>query len=224
MKADVINKHLKDMIAAGKVMDIKAKGAAGEAAVMEIVHEYRSKRGGILKQGFMYPYASNRQSQLYLGNIFWNAEEGRYVDVTRQFNDEIDVLYISHHRIFPIEVKSYHDRNIVITNQWMTRSGEKVDKSPMAQAEKHARHLYHQLYDVIPDGDPSYICPMVCLVDECTVDDQRTTEMEYYMPVIALNEVMQTLMDRDMLHKSGYTLDLAMIEKKLKSIERERDL
>ena len=47
MSVDTINKNLRAMRAAGKVMDIKAKGAAGEAAAFDIVHEYRTKRGGI---------------------------------------------------------------------------------------------------------------------------------------------------------------------------------
>lgn len=54
MSVDTINKRLREMRAAGKVKDIKAKGAAGEAAAFDIVHEYRTKRGGILRQGFMY--------------------------------------------------------------------------------------------------------------------------------------------------------------------------
>ena len=224
MSVATINQHLAKMRAAGKVMDIKAKGAAGEAAAMDVVHAYRAKRGGILKQGFMYPYASDRQNKIYLGNIFWDEAAQAFSDVTRQLNDEIDILYASYYRIFAIEVKAYHDDAIELTDKWMKRRGKMVDKSPMAQAEKHARHLYHQLYDVIPNGDPSYIRPMVCFVDRCTVTDNRSPQMVYYMPVIGLNSLKQTLMDLDIPHRSGYTIDLDMVEKKLKSIERERDL
>ena len=226
MSVDTINKRLREMRAAGKVMDIKAKGAAGEAAAFDIVHEYRTKRGGILKQGFMYPYASNRQSQIYLGNIFWDEEKQHYYDMTKQLNDEIDILYVSHYRIFAIEVKSYHDQTIVVTDSWMERQGKKVEKSPFAHAEKHARHLYHQLYDVIPFGDARYIVPLVCFVDESTIDDRRSSKMQYYLPMTILNDLKRVLVDRDMPvdGENCYTLDLDMIEKKLKSIERERDL
>jgi len=210
------------MRAAGKLKDNKAKGAAGEAAALDVVHEYRSLRGGILKSGFMYPYASNRQNQVYLGNIFYDEEKGSYYDMTRQLNDEIDILYISHYRIFPIEVKAYTDSSIVLTDQWMMRRKKPVEKSPLAQAEKHARHLYHQLYDVIPEGDPSYIKPLVCFVASATVDDQRSNIMQFYLPATILNTLQRTLSDFDTPGK--YTLDLAMIEKKLKSIERTRDL
>lgn len=226
MSVHTINKRLAEMRAAGKVMDIKAKGAAGEAAALDVVHEYRTKRGGILKSGFMYPYASNRQNQVYLGNIFWDEEKQRFYDVTRQLNDEIDILYISHYRIFAIEVKAYHDDTMVITDGWMERQGKRVEKFPHAQAEKHARHLYHQLYDVIPFGDPRYLCPMVCFVDRSTIDDRRSDKMQFYLPTVPLDRLKQTLMDRD-LPIDGvnlYTLDLDMIEKKLKAIERERDL
>jgi len=170
----------------------------------------------------MYPYASNRQNQVYLGNIFYDEEKGSYYDMTRQLNDEIDILYISHYRIFPIEVKAYTDSSIVLTDQWMMRRKKPVEKSPLAQAEKHARHLYHQLYDVIPEGDPSYIKPLVCFVASATVDDQRSNIMQFYLPATILNTLQRTLSDFDTPGK--YTLDLAMIEKKLKSIERTRDL
>lgn len=227
MSVDTVNKRLAAMRAAGKVMDIKAKGAQGEAAALDIVHEYRTKRGGLLKQGYMYPYASNRQSQIYLGNIFWDEEKKRFYDVTKQLNDEIDILYISNYRIFSIEVKSYHDNTIIVTeNGWMERQGKRVDKSPYAQAEKHARHLYHQLYDVIPFGDPKYVIPMVCFVDESTVDDRRPLSRQFSLPTVMLDKLKQTLSDRDtpVDDQHMYTLDLDMIEKKLKEIERERDL
>lgn len=226
MSVDTINQNLRAMRAAGKVMDIKAKGAAGEAAAFDIVHEYRTKRGGILKQGFMYPYASNRQNQTYLGNIFWDEEKQRYWDMTKQLNDEIDILYISNFRVFTIEVKSYHDHTIVVTDTWMERQGKKVEKSPFAQAEKHARHLYHQLYAVLPFGDPKYIVPVVCFVDESTIDERRSPAMQYYLPMTVLDNLKQFLIDRDLPvdDVNRYTLDLKMIEKKLQSIERERDL
>ena len=220
-----VDSHMAEMISQGKLGDYKAKGAAGEAAVMDIMHDYRNRRGGLLYQGFMYPYASDRSGKLYLGNIFWNEETQEFTDVTRQVNDEIDVLFISHYRIFAIEVKSYHIKKAVLTNQWMTREGKKVDKAPTAQAEKHARHLYHQLYEVLPDGDPRYIIPLVCFVDrvEKEFDDQRDSDHQLYMPVCPINQLQSTILDRD-FSDTGYTLDLDAIEKKLKSIQRERTI
>lgn len=222
---DSVNEHLNQMRAAGRVMDVKAKGALGEAAVMDIMHDYRARRGGLLYNGFMYPYATDRSGKVYLGNIFWDPETQKFSDVTRQLNDEIDVLLITHYRIFPIEVKSYHMRELTLTDAWMIRDGAKVDKSPLAQAEKHARHLYHQLYDVIPDGDPHYIIPMVCFVDRVDkgCNDQRTPEAIHYMPVVPINGLRQAVADRD-FPVSDCTLDLNAIEKKLKAIQRERTI
>lgn len=222
MSAETVNKHLRDMRAAGKMSDIKAKGAAGELAALDVVHDYYLKRGGILKQGFMYPYASNRQNQIYLGNIFWDEEHQCYTDMTKQLDDEIDILYISNYRVFPIEVKAYHDMDIRITDEWMWRGGKRVDKSPLAQAEKHARHLYHQIYDVLPEGDPSYIHPIVCFVDACDGEDERSDKMKKYLTVTTLTDLTATLCAQDIARPN--TLDLDMIEKKLKEIEKERTL
>lgn len=226
MSVDSINKSLEDMRRAGKLQDIKAVGAAGEAAAFDIVHDYRTRHGGLLKQGYMYPYASNRQSQIYLGNIFWDAERRCYYDMTKQLNDEVDILYVSNFRVFAIEVKAYHDDSIVVTDTWMERRGEKVEKSPFAQAEKHARHLYHSLYDVLPDGDPRYIVPLVCFVAECTVDDRRSQSMQEYLPMTVLQDLKAFLVSHDhpVDPSLGYTLNLDMVEKKLKSIETERTL
>lgn len=210
------------MRAAGKVTNFKKKGATGEAVIFDIMHDYRSRHGGILKQGFTYPYASNRQNQIYLGNIFWDEAQQAYYDVTRQLNDEIDILYISNFRVFAIEVKAYHDPSIVITDSWMERRKKKVDKSPVAQAEKHARHLYHHIYDVIPNGDPSYIIPLVCFVDESGIDDRRSERMREYLPVVILNNFKSTIIRLDK-QLGDFTLDLEAIERKLKSIERAKE-
>lgn len=225
MTSKMMNDTLAKMRAAGRVANYKEKGAIGEKAVFDLMHEYRTTHGGILKRGFTFPYASNRQSKIYLGNIFWSEAEQRYYDITRQYNDEIDILYISNYRIFVIEVKAYHDNTIVITDQWMERQGKKVEKSPLTQAEKHARHLYHQLYELLPNGAPDYISPIVCLVDESTIDDRRSEHMREYLPVRVLDgEFGLMKLVRELDKKLGeYTLDLEAIEGKLNSIERPKE-
>lgn len=74
--------------------------------------------------------------------------------------------------------------------------------------------------------NPRYIVPVVCFVDESTIDEQRSDKMRYYLPMTILDNLKQLLIDRDLPvdEDNRYTLDLDMIEKKLKSIERERDL
>lgn len=212
-----INERLSHMRMAGKY-SMKEKGDDGELAALDIVHAYRAKHGGILKHSFTYPYASDRQGHVYLGNIFWDNDLKEFTDVTRQLIDEIDILYISNFSIIPIEVKSYHDMRLCVDDAWMTRRGAKVDKSPITQAEKHARHLYHHIYDVIPDGDTAYIKPVVCFVDNCVVEDKRSDRMQEYLPVTVLNGLDALLRKIDT--PTYYTLDLEMIEKKLKEIEK----
>lgn len=223
VSASNINKKLAEMRAAGKVTNFKKKGATGEAVIFDIMHDYRSRHGGILKQGFTYPYASNRQNQIYLGNIFWDEAQQSFYDITKQLNDEIDILYISNYRVFAVEVKAYHDKSIVITDAWMERRKKRVDKSPVAQAEKHARHLYHHLYEVLPNGDPGYIIPIVCFVDESNVDDRRSAHMQEYLPVVILNN-FRSLIARLDVPLGDYTLDLEQIERKLNSIERSKEV
>ena len=117
-----------------------------------------------------------------MGNI--KLEDGKYVEYTdakngRILEDEIDILYITPYRIIPIEVKAYH-ANLKVYDNWMDKQGTPVDKYPITQAEKHARHLYHALVDVIPDGRPEYIRPIVCFVDRCKLDDRRERILNTY--------------------------------------------
>lgn len=220
-----INQKMRQMRAAGKVRDVKGKGAIGESIVMDVMHDIRTRRGGILLQGFMYPYASNSAGKIYLGNIFYDEATQKYSDMTKQLNDEIDILYVSNYRIYALEVKSYHARSITVDKKWFYREGKPVDKSPLAQAEKHARHLYHQLYEYLPNGDTRYIVPMVVLVDHVKdFNDTRMGEDESYIPVIFTEEITQTIMDLERPVESNWTLDLVQIEKRLKSIQRERTI
>ena len=67
--------------------------------------------------------------------------------------------------------------------------------------------------------------PVVCFVDrvEKEFSDERSPEFQFYMPVVSINDLQQCIIDRDSPH-SEYTLDIAAIEKKLKSIQRERTI
>ena len=219
-----VDRDLANMRAAGKIMDIKMKGNLGEEAVFKLCLTIKRQYGGILIQSFEYPYASNKQNKNYTGNIKY--EGGKFVEYTdkKGLKDEIDILLITPYRIFPIEVKSYHAK-IKIYDHWMDRTNsghgasgmQKVDKSPIAQAEKHARHLYHQIYEVLPDGIPNYIVPIVCFVDRCTVDDSRSDKMQGYLPVTILNTLRSTLYDYNQPLK--YLLDLEAITRRLNAIK-----
>lgn len=212
-----INKILARMRKSGKLQDMKGKGDAGEDAVLNICLERQRRRGGLLYQSFEYPYQSNNEGKVYTGNIKWEDDEYReYTETKRQLYDEIDVLYITDYRVFAIEVKAYHAK-IDITNEWMTKNGVKVDKSPIAQAEKHARHLYHAICDVLPDGKPQYIIPICCFVDRCTITDNRSDKMSYYIPVSILNTFKKKIIEYDT--PLEYNLDLPAIKRKLSEVK-----
>jgi len=212
-----INDVLKNMRAAGKVQDMKEKGDLGEEAVLAICYERKEKAGkGLLYQSFMYPYQTSATGVCYTGNIKY--ENGQFVEYTKDsINDEIDVLYITPYRVFPIEVKSYNARTLDVYEHWFNRGSTPVDKSPIAQAEKHARHLYHVIYDVLPDGNPEYIKPIVCFVDKCRVRDDRSPYFVDYVPVCILNNLLSTINRYNV--PLEYNLDLEQIENKLNNIK-----
>lgn len=212
-----INDVLANMRKAGKVADMKEKGDLGEEAVLSLCYERKEKVGnGLLYQSFMYPYQSDRSGVVFTGNIKY--ENNQFVEYTDDsINDEIDVLYITPYRVFPIEVKSYHARTLDVYEHWFNRNSTPVEKSPVTQAEKHARHLYHAIYDVLPDGLPEYIQPMVCFVDRCKVRDDRSEHFFDYVPVCTLNNFLQTLNHYN--KPLQYNLDLATIENKLNQVK-----
>ncbi len=212
-----INDVLRNMRKAGKVQDMKEKGNLGEEAVLAVCYDRKQKAGnGILYQSFMYPYQTGSDGTCYTGNIKY--ENGGFVEYTSDsLNDEIDVLYITSYRVFPIEVKSYKSRTLDVYEHWFNRGSTPVDKSPIMQAEKHARHLYHAIYDVIPDGDPKYIIPIVCFVDKCRVRDDRSKHFVDYTPVCILNTLLSTINKYNT--PAEYNLDLNEIERKLNEVK-----
>lgn len=216
-----VSATLNKMRKAGQIRDNKAKGDLGEDAVLAVLYDRKQQTGnGLLYQSFKYPYQTNRQDVCYLGNIFYNAEKNEFSDVTDdKYDDEIDVLYVTPYRVFPIEVKSYHTNKIEVYVPWMNKGGTPVDKSPILQAEKHARHLYHAIYDVLPDGKPEYIVPLVCFVDRCKllVEDEYEQKFGSYLPVCILNNLLHTLNKYN--QPGAYNLDIGQIQRKLDSIK-----
>lgn len=207
-----INAVLSKMRKAGKLQNMKDKGDAGEDAVLAVCYARRQKTGtGLLYQSYKYPYQTNREGVCYVGNIIYKDND--LIDYSKDtLEDEIDILYITPYRVFPIEVKSYHAK-LEVYEHWMNKNGEPVEKSPILQAEKHARHLYHLIAEVLPDGDPAYVKPIVCFVDRCKVLDDRSEHFKEYVPVCVLNNLMKTLNRWNT--PLEYNLDLSMISNKL---------
>lgn len=212
-----INDVLSSMRKAGKVQDMKEKGNLGEDAVLSILYERKQQTGnGLLYQSFMYPYQTDRSGKCFTGNIKYEDKE--FLEYTSEsINDEIDVLYVTPYRIFPIEVKSYKARRLDCYDHWFNRESTPVDKSPICQAEKHARHLYHAIYDVLPDGDPHYIVPMVCFVDKCKVRDDRSPHFQEYIPVCILNNLLKTVNTYNT--PLEYNISIEQLERKLNEVK-----
>ena len=208
-----INSILGKMREAGKLNEWKSKGDAGEEAVLQICLELQQKIGGMIYHSYQYPYQTDSSGRVYTGNI--KLEHGKYVeysDSERALIDEIDVLYVTDYRILPIEVKAYHAK-IDVYDHWVKKNGTEVDKSPILQTEKHARHLYHALHPVLPDGNTNYIVPLCCFVDRCTVNDTRSPEFERYIEVCILNNLKSTIMSLNT--PLQYNLNLEEIKRKL---------
>lgn len=212
-----INNLLNNMRRAGKMQDAKSKGDLGEDAVLSLIFERRERAGvGLIYQSYKYPYQSSRDDVIYTGNIKY--ENGSFFDVTSKgLFDEIDVLYITPFRVFPIEVKSYGNCKLKVYDHWLDRNSTKVDKSPVTQAEKHARHLYHAIHDVLPDGNPEYIVPLVCFVDKCKVVDSRSDKFRTYVPVCILNNLVAVINEYN--KPLEYNLSLDNVENKLKNVQ-----
>lgn len=212
-----INDVLRGMRTAGKVSDMHEKGELGEQAVLSICMDRKEKVGnGLLYQSYTYPYQTNASGVCYTGNV--KLENNQFVEYTKDtYQDEIDVLYITSYRVFPIEVKSYKARTLSVYEHWFNRGSTPVDRSPVMQAEKHARHLYHAIYDVLPDGSPEYIVPIVCFVDKCKVLDDRSQHFRDYVPVCILNNLLSIINKYNT--PLDYNLDLNEIERKLNEVK-----
>lgn len=156
------------------------KGTYGEQAVLAVCEKYYQKEGGILIHS--YSYKTDREQ---VGNIKKGDNGNLYVENLSDYT-EIDVLYVSRFRVFPIEVKAYKSKEITLDDSGIYGC-YKTDKSPVHQNEMHCRHLYPFLFRGLPDGDTSYIVPIVCFTDECKIIDSRSDWQKDYIHVCALN-------------------------------------
>ena len=212
-----INSILDKMRKAGKIKDMRAKGDLGEETVLSICYERMKQSGvGLLYQSFMYPYQTDSNGKVYTGNIKY--ENGEFVEYTEErINDEIDVLYITPYRIFVIEVKSYGAKRLEVYDHWFNYNGTPVEKSPIVQAEKHARHLYHAIREYIPDGNPDYIIPLVCFVDKCKILDDRSDYFERKIPIAVLDNLLNTINRNNV--PLEYNIVIDQLEKHLEKIK-----
>lgn len=177
--------------------EAKIKGTAGEEAALSIIQVMQESMGGIIFHSYKYPYAQNRQGLFYSGNI--HLENDKFFEVSGREGliDEIDIVYITSSRIFAIEVKA-RGGTWKLYDHWCTQNGTKVNKSPIAQAEKHARHLYQTIYQLLPDGVRDYIIPMVVFVDRAKVEDSRSLDYRRLVPAAVLDNLKEKIKNLNM--------------------------
>lgn len=202
-----VNSIFRDLDAAAG--DIKAKGTCGEKAVLRICEEFYQKGGGILYHSYTYKVDPEQA-----GNIK-KSDNGRLYLENLGSTTEIDVLLVTPFRIFPIEVKTYAvSGNTVIR---LTDEGiegcYKTDKSPVHQNEMHCRHLYSQIYRVLPEGKTEYIKPIVVFVDKCKLKDDRSTWQKQYIPVAILDNIYALI--KTLNKPCEYRLDLDLVDNAL---------
>ena len=188
------------------------KGSFGEQAVFKICENFYQHEGGILIHSYSYKVDRDQA-----GNI--KKDNGRLFIENLGSSTEIDVLYISKYRVFPIEVKAYakNGGSIVLTDDGIYGNAKHegmADKSPVHQNEMHCRHLYAHIFRALPDGSTEYIIPIVCMVDKAKIEDQRSDWQREYIKLTILNTLEQTI--RQFNTPLQYQLNLTAINNILK--------
>ena len=189
--------------------DAIAKGTTGEQAVFTICEKFYNEYGGILIHSYAYKtvdgLAGNiktKYGEFYIENI------GGYT--------EIDILLCTPFKIFPIEVKAYKAKKIVLTDDGIAGCNV-TSKSPIHQNEMHMRHLYPQIFTNIPGGKCyDYVVPIVVFVDRCTIEDNRSQEIQDYIPIAILNTLNATI-TRYNKPVNNTIIDLKGLEQSLRS-------
>ena len=162
------------------------KGSHGELAVFGVCEQFYQSCGGILIHSFSYLVDKEQK-----GNIKKGENGALYVENLGD-TTEIDILYVSPYKVFPIEVKAYKAKEIRLTDEGIYGC-RKTDKSPVHQNEMHMRHLYSYLYRALPDGCTDFVHPIVCFVDKCTVVDERSDMQKEYITVCTLNDLSRVI-------------------------------
>lgn len=166
--------------------DTLEKGTTGEQAVFSICEKFYNEYGGILIHSYAYKTVDG-----CAGNI--KNKDGRFYVENLGGYTEIDILLCTPFKIFPIEVKTYKAKKIVLTDDRIEGCAI-TNKSPIHQNEMHMRHLYQHIFSNIPGGKCyDYIVPIVVFVDRCTVEDNRSQEIQDYIPIAILNTLNATI-------------------------------
>ena len=186
------------------------KGSFGEEAVFKICEQFYQTQGGILYHSYTYKTDETKQ-----GNIKRSESGNLFVENVGGYT-EIDILLITPYKVFPIEVKAYRAKEIILTDDAIAGC-YKTDKSPVHQNEMHCRHLYSTLFRGLPEGNTDFVVPIVCFVDKCKVIDRRSQEQKDYIYVTVLSTLKKFI--KQMNYPDGCILDLNLIQRLLMEIE-----
>lgn len=194
---------------------VTAKGSIGEQAVFKICESHYQREGGILIHSYSYSVDKD-----CAGNIKRNDNGSFYVE-NLGGTTEIDVLYVSKYKVFPIEVKAYKAKEIIFTDDAITGCMV-TNKSPVHQNEMHCRHLYSHIFKVLPDGRTDYIVPIVCMVDSATIKDMRSDWQKDYIKLCVLNNLDEVITQYN--KPLDYQLNLMAIDNVLKEKMSESEM
>ena len=183
------------------------KGSVGEQAVFKICEKFYQTEGGILVHSYTHKVDPEQK-----GNIKKGENGQLYIENLGDIT-EIDILYISKYRIFPIEVKAYRAKQITLDDRGIYGC-YKTDKSPVHQNEMHCRHFYSFMLRALENGDTDYIVPIVCMVDKCQLIDNRSYWQRNYIHLCVLNTLEDTI--RQYNTPKSHQMDLVLCDKLLK--------
>lgn len=170
----------------------RKKGILGEKAAAAALRRYIAKNGGRLFHSVTFGYAKQETGAEYPGNL--NFKDGNIFETGSGGinDDEVDLMLITPRRIFLVECKAYRGSagELRTTDYWTFRGTEPMSKCVLCQAEKHARHFYHRFYELLPEGNPKYIIPVLAWVDSARFVDERSVAD---FPVTCLNGLGRTI-------------------------------
>lgn len=198
-----VNKVLSQM----RTQSQTGKGSYGEMAVFKICEQFYQTSGGILIHSYSY-----KTDKSQAGNIKRGDNGSLYIENVGDLT-EIDILYVSKFRVFPIEVKAYKAKEIRLDDAGIYGC-YKTDKSPVHQNEMHCRHLYPYIFRALPDGNTEYIVPLVCMVDKAKIVDERSDWQKQYIKLCVLNNLEATIAQNNT--PLDYQINLQLMDKILK--------
>lgn len=186
-----------------------SKGVYGERAAFCICEEFYKNCGGILIHSYSY-----ETDPMLQGNVK-RGDNGKHFIANLGSYTEIDILYVSKYKVFPIEIKAYACREIRFDDEGIYGC-RKTDKSPIHQNEMHCRHLYSHIFRAVPEGSTDYIVPIVCMVDATNIVDERTDWQKLYIKLCTLNQLHALIEEHNV--PGQYLIDLQLMNQILKDV------